>query len=115
MKEVLLTKKSGFKASHGHGGDLSEYEHSHDFVYEVSFKGKLNSQGYLLDFREIDHVLHSEVDSVFNDKNLNGILADPTTENIAIWIFDRMKIIYPDFIYSVCVWETENSGITYFG
>jgi len=113
---VFLTKKSTFPASHYHEGSLDEVEHMHDFYYEVTLYGVTNEEGYLLDFRDVEEVLTETVNKKVIYKTLNKVLTlPPTTENLAIWIYDQLHPIFKDLLYSVKLYETPESWIIYEG
>ncbi|WP_424244456.1 6-pyruvoyltetrahydropterin/6-carboxytetrahydropterin synthase [Elusimicrobium posterum] len=113
--QVYLVKKSFFTASHSHDGALNEMEHSHEFQYEVKIKGETNSEGYLADFRTIEDLLNTKINRVFNYKSLNTFFRHPTTELLAVHIYDTLKPFFQDKMHSVTLYETPDSYIIYEG
>ena len=61
MTQVYLTQCGKFTATHGHGGTLNEAPHPHTFTYEITFHGPLNEEGYLIDFRTVQHALTRKI------------------------------------------------------
>lgn len=99
MKQITLTQCSAFTARHGHGGALNEESHEHHFTYRVVFKGPLNAEGFLIDFREVQQFLHEHINAVLNQADLNTLFTHPTTENIAIWIFEKTHTRFPQLLH----------------
>lgn len=114
MTQVLLTQTGFFTASHGHGGTLAEAAHSHTFRYEITFRGPLNDEGYLLDFRDLAEVFSKEINARFEGKDLGLFFKNPTTEAVCIWIYGRINELLPH-LYSVKVAEAEDRWIEYRG
>jgi len=96
MEEVFeIIIKSEFAAAHymkNYSGKCSKL-HGHNWTVEVKIEDKLNDEGMVLDFdiakqalaavlEELDHSLLNEV-SEFGDVN-------PTTENIAKYIYNKL-------------------------
>lgn len=80
--------------------------HGHNWKITVYCKGKeLDDVGMLIDFRKIDQTV-----KLLDHTNLNVHfrLLNPTAENIAKWICDKIS-----FCYKVTVEETEGSKCTY--
>lgn len=113
MKPVYLTQKGSFTASHSHGGTLAEKLHKHTFVYEVTFYGPLNKEGYLIDFREVKKVL-SVITRPLKNKDLSTLFAHPTTENICMWLYAAVAKKLPH-LFSVKLAEAPDRWITYKG
>ena len=114
--KVFLTKKSTFPASHYHEGTIEELEHMHDFYYEVTLYGVTNEEGYLLDFRDVEAVIKETINKKLVYKTLNKVLSvPPTTENVAVWIYDQLKPVFKDLLHSVKLYETPESWIIYEG
>ncbi|MCL2888588.1 MAG: 6-carboxytetrahydropterin synthase [Elusimicrobia bacterium] len=114
--KIYLVKKSTFGAIHSHVGALNESAHGHDFVYEVRLYGATNDEGFLADFRKVENDMMTFVNKELAYKNLNAVMQmPPTTENIAVWIYDKMKTAYGGALRSVTVYETPDSFIIYEG
>lgn len=114
MTKVYQTQTGAFTASHSHEGTLNEAAHSHHFTYEVTFHGPLNQEGFLLDFRPVAKLLETEIDQRLQGSDLGVILKNPTTEALAIWIYNRVNQHLPH-VFSVKVAEEPNRWITYQG
>ena len=114
VKKVYLTQCSSFTARHGHGGQLAEASHTHHFAYQVTFYGPLNKEGFLIDFRAVQDFLQHTINPHLDDADLNTLFTNPTTENIAIWIFEQIRQKFPQ-IFSVRVAEAPDRWIEYKG
>ena len=114
MSNVQLTHTGSFTARHGHGGTLAEESHSHTFTYEITFYGPLNAEGYLIDFRALQDCLDKYVSAPLNGTDLNNRLRNPTTEELAIWIFKTVRKHFPQ-IYSVKLAEAPDRWVVYKG
>ena len=114
MSIVYLTQCGSFHARHGHGGTLNEEIHSHNFHYEITFHGHTNAEGYLLAFRDLADIFKLELESSLEGRDLGTFLRRPTTEALAIWMFNRIKERLPH-LYSVKVSEEPDRWIEYRG
>ena len=90
--------------------------HGHSFKIIISVKGPVNKQnGFVVDFQDIDDAFSSfkkELDhSYLND--IEG-LQNPTSENICIWIWDKIQSSLPN-IYKIEIKETDSTGCIYKG
>ncbi|MEO0100169.1 MAG: 6-carboxytetrahydropterin synthase [candidate division WOR-3 bacterium] len=108
----LLKIKEDFSAAHAlkdyHGKCESLHGHNYQVLVEIEVE-KLPNKGYLYDFREIRDYLKAILP---DHKNLNEFFSfNPTAENIAHWLFYKIKEKYP--IKACEVWENENSGARY--
>jgi 6-pyruvoyltetrahydropterin/6-carboxytetrahydropterin synthase len=88
--------------------------HGHSFRAEIHVRGEVDpATGWILDFAEIKSAfkpLHAQLDHHY----LNEIegLENPTSENIARWIWEKLKPTLPD-LARVVVRETCTSGCVY--
>ena len=94
-------------------GDL----HGHTFTVTIKVSGdKLTDEGWIMDFYDIDACFNDKVHKELDHKYLNEIegLSNPTTEHVAIWIWNKLK---HDLInlYSVSVSEGNSYGCKYYG
>ena len=113
--KVWLVKRGKFTAEHSHEGALAEGAHAHTFVYEVQLYGEVNDEGFLVDFRKLESDMRALVNKKLSGKTLNAVIKTPTTENIAVWIFNQMKPVYGKLLRAVTVYESLNSYIIYEG
>ena len=109
-----------FDAAHrlpnvGEGHKCSEL-HGHSFRVEIHINGLVDSHlGWVMDFADIDKAfqpLHNQLDH----KYLNDIegLDNPTSENIARWIWNRLNLTLPQ-LSKIIVQESPESGCIYRG
>lgn len=90
--------------------------HGHSFKIGIHVSGEVSpDSGWVIDFGDISKAfapLHSVLDhSLLNE--IDG-LANPTSENISIWIWERLKPVLPN-LSKVVVHETCTSGCAYSG
>ncbi|HWE93380.1 MAG TPA: 6-carboxytetrahydropterin synthase QueD [Tepidisphaeraceae bacterium] len=117
---VRLTKMFHFEAAHDLPTFPADHKcrrlHGHSFRFEVLVEGEVDpARGYLIDYgdikkaaeplvRRLDHYYLNEIEG----------LANPTSENLARWIYDRLKPSLP-MLKSVIVHETCTSTCEYSG
>ncbi|MCX8083336.1 MAG: 6-carboxytetrahydropterin synthase QueD [Calditerrivibrio sp.] len=92
--------------------------HGHNWKIEAELMGEhLDSIGMLVDFKvfrkslkkildDLDHIYLNE-HSYFREIN-------PTSENIARYIFYRLKEDFGNLVHKVVVWESHNAAAEYF-
>jgi 6-pyruvoyltetrahydropterin/6-carboxytetrahydropterin synthase len=108
---IYLTRKCEFSASHYYyDPELSAEEnrrifgkcsnlngHGHNYTLEVTVKGDVDSKtGFVMDLKDLKEILNQEVLEAFDHRHLNKELPEfakaiPTTENVAIAIWNRLK------------------------
>lgn len=90
--------------------------HGHSYFVRVSVEGPVGAEsGWVQDFSDIKNAfkpLHAQLDHSF----LNDIpgLENPTSEILAAWIWDRLKLTLP-MLSEIEVKETASSGCVYRG
>jgi len=90
--------------------------HGHSFRVRVTLEGPLDPDlGWLIDFADVKAAfrpLHERLDHRY----LNEVegLSNPTSERIAVWIWQALKPALPDLV-EVTVYETCTAGSTYRG
>ena len=118
-----LMVEADFSAAHQLRGYKGKCEalHGHNWrVQIVVSSDKLNEIGIVLDFHELKEISrevilpldHSFLNDVFPFTEIN-----PSSENIARWIYDSLKKklqIKNCTISSVTVWENDSSSATYY-
>jgi 6-pyruvoyltetrahydropterin/6-carboxytetrahydropterin synthase len=119
-----LTVISHFSGAHRlrylHG--KCEELHGHNWKVEISVvSNRLGKEGVVIDFgilkRKMEKVLRSLDHTFLNDlPYFSG--TEPSSENIARYIFDRLKSElkgHQGTLKKVTAWESETSSATYFG
>jgi 6-pyruvoyltetrahydropterin/6-carboxytetrahydropterin synthase len=133
---VYLTRKAEFAASHYyHNPELSAEDnhrlfgkcnnpngHGHNYVLEVTVKGDINPRsGFVVDLRELKELLHREVLDAMDHRFLNREVPEffariPTTENIAIAIWQRLVGKLPNAkLHRVRLYETPDLFVDFYG
>ena len=135
---VFITRKEHFNAAHKlTRTDWSEEKnnevfgkcanpnwHGHNYDLYVTVKGNVNPDtGFILNLKELSVLIRTEICDKLDHKNLNldvdflkGIM--PSTENIAIAIFDILKPKISKLggeLHCIKLYETENNYVEYFG
>lgn len=110
---MLLSREVGFRAYHSHRGMLSEPNHPHDFIVVLSMKGDLNEEGFVVDFRAVKRTFRRVIAKPLEGTNLDERFEYPTSENLAVWIWEQMIAFFP--LYSVEVREKPHSRAVYYG
>lgn len=116
----LITKSFKFDAAH----NLINYKgkceniHGHTYFLEVSFKGKKQDNGLVIDFSIIKKIIKETILSKLDHSYINDIIKISTAENIVEWIWK--EILKIDFdsnveLYEIKLWEGPNSFVTYRG
>lgn len=90
--------------------------HGHTFRVVVRLEGEVGKKtGWVRDFGEIKRLCEPVMDEL-DHSTLNDIpgLDNPTSENIAVWIWNRLRPVLPE-LSAVEVGETSATGCTYRG
>ena len=117
---VELTKDFTFEAAHSlphvPAGHKCGRLHGHSFRVEVTVRGPVDAQtGWLIDFAELKEKFRP-IEEALDHRFLNEIagLENSTSENIARWIWGRLKPQLP-YLHAVTVHETCTSRCVYRG
>lgn len=92
---VSVVRRYRFEAAHRlawHPGKCAR-PHGHSYVLEVEVAGPLDSRGVVMDFAEVDEAVEAAVlsgDNGLDHRDLNEVLDNPTAENIAVLVGDRL-------------------------
>lgn len=133
---VYLTRKAEFSASHYyHNPAFSPEEnqrifgkcnnpngHGHNYTLEVTVKGSVDRRsGFVVDLKELKDIMNREVVEVLDHRFLNKEIAEfrdaiPTTENLAINIWNRLapKLKAAE-LHRIRVYETPDLFVDYYG
>ena len=132
---IHLTRRYRFAASHRlHSAQLDEeenkrvygkcnnpYGHGHNYVVEVAVSGPVDpATGMIANLTDLDAFVELEVIEPFDHKYLNEEISEfrervPTTENICIEIFKRLREFPRAKLERVRVEETSLNSFEYTG
>jgi 6-pyruvoyltetrahydropterin/6-carboxytetrahydropterin synthase len=133
---ILLTRKAEFSASHYYwvpewteeenrrafGKCANRNGHGHNYTLEVTVAGEIDAKtGFVVDLKELKDVIEREVMSVYDHRHLNLEVPEfaakmPTTENIAIAIWNRLDgKIAGAKLHRVRVYEMADLFADYYG
>jgi 6-pyruvoyltetrahydropterin/6-carboxytetrahydropterin synthase len=90
--------------------------HGHSWKAEIHVRGPVGpSSGWVMDFADLKQAFQPLYDRL-DHYNLNDVegLENPTSENVARWIWARLKPALPQ-LSKVVVHETCTAGCTYTG
>jgi 6-pyruvoyltetrahydropterin/6-carboxytetrahydropterin synthase len=115
-----LHKVFGFEAAHRlphvPAGHKCGRLHGHSFRVAIHVRGPVEeTSGWVMDFGDIKSAFQPLLEQL-DHHYLNEIegLSNPTSENLARWIWDRLLPVLP-LLSRVVVSETCSSGCTYEG
>lgn len=113
---MLLRKEFTFDAAHNlvryHG--KCEALHGHTYRLAVVLEGTPDEEGMILDFCELSSIVKERVVSRLDHAYINDVVPQPTAENIAQWIWDRIEgpLARPNCrLHEIWVWETATSAV----
>ncbi|MFL2840981.1 MAG: 6-carboxytetrahydropterin synthase QueD [Pseudohongiellaceae bacterium] len=89
--------------------------HGHSYKVQVHVSGALNERlGWVMDFAEIKKIVRPIIKQL-DHYYLNDIpgLDNPTSENLARWIWEKLHPLLP--LSKIVICETCTSGCTYQG
>lgn len=119
-QSVRIFKEFSFEAAHRLPNLPQEHKcyrlHGHSFRARLTLEGSIDPQlGWFIDFADVKQAfarIHDQLDHRF----LNEIegLNNPTSENLAVWIWQNLKPRLPQ-LCEVTVHETCTTGATYRG
>ena len=110
---MLLTKEFVFHAAHHLAGRVKEPLHGHSYRLQVTVEGKLNKDGVVILFQDLEKIAKEKILRRLNHNYLNKLVKQPTAEHIAIWIWNQLKKNL--LLYEIRLWETPTSFVVYRG
>jgi 6-pyruvoyltetrahydropterin/6-carboxytetrahydropterin synthase len=133
---IFLTRKAEFSSAHFYWvDDWSEDEnlkvfgkcanrngHGHNYTVEVTVAGEVDPvSGFVVDLKQLKDILENEVIRVYDHRHLNLEVPEfresiPTTENIAIAIWNRLADKIPNArLHRVRVYEMPDLFADFYG
>jgi 6-pyruvoyltetrahydropterin/6-carboxytetrahydropterin synthase len=117
---MKISQAFRFEAAHRLPGVPEKHRcwalHGHSYRVELHLEGPVDPRtGFVVDFFEVEQAfapLHAALDHHF----LNEVpgLENPTAEHIAVWIWQRMRPVFPQ-LSTVIVFETPDCFACYAG
>ena len=117
---MILIKEFEFDSAHflpSYNGKC-EVLHGHTYKMVIKLEGYPDSEGMIIDFIELKHIVKKEIVDLLDHTCLNDIFEQPSAENIAIWVWNKLDGLLKRencALYEVEIWETKTSGVVYRG
>ena len=114
-------KLSAEENSRVYGKCNNPYGHGHYYVVEISVSGPVDpATGMIANLADLDGFVEREVIEAFDHRSLNEEVAAfrdkvPTTENVCIEIYERLKQFPKAKLERVRIEETANNTFEYAG
>jgi len=97
--------------------------HGHNYVVKVTLFGEIDPRtGMLMNLTDLKKYMEEAIMVPMDHKNIDKDIdyfkdKPSTTENVAIYVWKRMKEImdHPEWLYEVEIYETENNIVCYRG
>ena len=133
---VYVTRKAHFSAAHRlYNPDFSDEKneaifdkcnnprgHGHNYTLEVTVKGAVDPKsGFVVDLKQLKEIMNREVLDALDHRHLNKEVPEfahqiPTTENIAIVIWQRLVTkLNTAQLHRVRVYETPDLFVDFYG
>jgi 6-pyruvoyltetrahydropterin/6-carboxytetrahydropterin synthase len=102
-KKYFLKRTFHFDAAH----QVTDYNgkcenlHGHTYILTVTITGEKQENGMVLDFAILKKIVNEVVLAKLDHKFLNDLFENPTTENIATYIFDTLNEVFKKYRCSV--------------
>lgn len=117
---MILIKEFEFDAAH----NLINYKgkcerlHGHTYKLVVKLKGTRDHEDMVYDFVDLKNLVKENILEEFDHHYINEFIEQPTAENIAEYIWNKLEPLVKTknaSLYEIEVWETKTSGIIYNG
>jgi len=120
METMEIFKQFSIEAAHWLPNVPADHKcrrmHGHSFQIQVHVRGPVDPElGWVMDFAEIKAAF-APVEDEIDHRCLNDVegLENPTSENLARWLWKRLRPALP-LLSKIVVQETCNSGCVYMG
>ncbi len=111
---MVIRKTFRFEAAHVlpfHPGKCARL-HGHSYRFEVAVTGPLQTSGpatgMVVDFDDLSAIVRPNVVDRLDHSSLNDLIANPTAEEIARWIWAELAPRIAG-LSEIVVWETQNA------
>lgn len=112
---MLVTKEFSFNGAHNLKGYHGKCErlHGHTWTVQVTVKAPVGKDGIAFDFIRLKNIVDENAIQVLDHTYLNDLIENPSAENIARWIWERLEGALP--LFEIKIYETRTSFVTYRG
>lgn len=114
---LFVSKEFSFDAAHNlvkyHG--KCENLHGHTYKLVVTVAGEKDDEGMVIDFSELKKIVKDNVLNILDHSYINDIIEQPSAENIAEWIWNKISSKLNSnryFLYEIKLYETPTSYVT---
>lgn len=91
------------------------HTHGHNYRLLVFVEGRVDpGTGMSVDFEAIRRLVQERILSHIDHNDLNGVLENPTAENVVMWIWERLCGDLPGLV-ELQLYETQEYGVIYRG
>jgi 6-pyruvoyltetrahydropterin/6-carboxytetrahydropterin synthase len=136
MPRITAHRKAHFNAAHRlfnpawsdeknaqvFGKCSNPHYHGHNYELIVSVTGEIDPiTGFVMDLSILRELIKSEIEDVFDHKNLNLQVEEfktlnPTVENISVVVYNKLRAkIRTSLDISIILYETPRNYVTYSG
>ncbi|MFH1680123.1 MAG: 6-carboxytetrahydropterin synthase [Candidatus Eisenbacteria bacterium] len=111
---MRVSREFRFDAAHrlGRHGGPCEALHGHTWRLRVTVEAPVAEDGIAYDFLRLEEEVRRHVLARLDHSYLNDILASPSAENVAVWVWEALAHLP---LAEIRVWETEDCVVTYDG
>jgi 6-pyruvoyltetrahydropterin/6-carboxytetrahydropterin synthase len=114
---LRVRRRFTFEAAHRlprHPGKCRDL-HGHAYELIVSVERPVDpDSGMAIDFGDLKKVVREEIVSVVDHKCMNDFMENPTAEEMAVWMWNRLVGVLPGLV-EVELHETRNCSVVYRG
>ncbi len=109
---MLVSREFTFSAAHHLPSYKGKCEklHGHTYRVRITVKGEVDKDGLAFDFAELKEIVGEKVINVLDHSYLNEIIPVASCENIALWVWQKLKGTLP--LYEVRVWESDKTFVS---
>lgn len=87
--------------------------HGHNYKIIITIEGEIKDDGMVLDFKKIKDAVNGKIIDKLDHTHLNDTMENPSAENLAVWIWDKLKNELP--LKKLRIYETEDYYCDYYG
>lgn len=114
---MRVRRRFRFEAAHElprHPGKCRNL-HGHSYELFVVVEGPIDADsGMVIDFSDLKQTVRREVVDPLDHEYLNRVIDNPTAEQVAVWIWDRLTSTLTGLV-EIELRETEDCGVVYRG